>query len=323
MQQLHRAKKPHFTLTVQANEGQQIMLPVSEIALSVAFALLVFTDIFGNSLVCFIVLHKRFRLHRSSLDKLLVNLAVADMLLAVFVLPRYVLHETFTHPRGDFGDQMCRFVTGGNFIWIGGAASIFCLVVIAFERRQVVLHPYNVCRNPRENGCKLKALILTSWLFAFILNVPLFFVMKYDKDIDFCVEEWPGPSFPVGYGIVWFMAAGIVPITLMVILYTMVVYHLWIKNSNSLVIHRRRVLLARRRATKVAITVTVIYAVCWLPILFSYLLAFTASDHEYGSMIYRATVLLSCLNSSVNPFVYGLQSSRFRRYARQALLCRL
>ena len=296
------------------------MLPAAKVGLTAAFGLLVFADIFGNSLVCLIILHKRFRVRRSSLDNLLVNLAVADMLLAVSVLPRYVMYGTFTHPQGDQGDVMCRLVTGGNFIWIGGAASVFCLVAIAFERRQVVLLPYKVQKRPPRGG---KLLILASWLFAFLLNVPLFFIMKYDKEADFCVEAWSNPTYPVLYGILWFLVVGVVPITLMVILYAMVVYHLWVKDSKSLVTHRRGILLARRKATKAAITVTVIYGVCWLPILFSYLFAFTLADHEYGSLLYRATVLLSCLNSSLNPFVYCLQSCRFRQHVRQVLLCRL
>lgn len=291
----------------------------AEIALNTAFALLVFTDIFGNSMVCFIILHKRFRFHRSALDKLLVNLAAADMILALFVAPRYVFHEAFAHPSGQLGDYLCRFITGGSLIWLGGAASIFCLVAIAFERRQVVLYPYHGWS--RAAG-KLKAVIITSWFFAFVLNVPLFFVMKYNKDIDFCIEKWPNNTLPIVYGVLWFVAAGAIPVVLMVVLYTTVVYKLWIKRAGNRATRPRGILLVRKRATKLAITVTVIYAVCWLPILVLYILAFNDPQYEYGSTLYRATVLLSCLNSSVNPFVYGLQSRRFRQHFKQVILCR-
>lgn len=48
----------------------------------------------------------------------------------------------FTHPDGKTGALFCKLLTGGNFTWIGGAASVFTLVAIAFERYYAVMYPY-------------------------------------------------------------------------------------------------------------------------------------------------------------------------------------
>lgn len=296
------------------------MASVNDVTLLVTFSLLSLIDFVGNLLVCLIILQrKRFRFRRSTLDFLFLNLAVADMTVAVFSIPRYVLSHVFVHPLGSVGDYLCRFVTGGNLMWTGGAASVFTLVTIAFERRDVVARPYHVIR--QLSKAKLRALVLSSWTFACLLNLPLFFIMSYDSEDNFCIETWPDPLLPKLYGIIWFCVVGALPIFFMAVVYSKVVYQLWMRKSITLRINRRAILIPRK-ATKMAITLTVIYSICWLPNLILYILAFNLSDTVYGSPLYRWTVVLTCLNSTVNPFVYTLQSRRFRVSVKRALLCK-
>ena len=294
------------------------MASVNDVALSVAFLLLSITDFAGNVLVCLIILQrKRFKFRRSTLDYLFLNLALADITVAVFAIPRYVLNHAFAHPLGSVGDFLCRFVTGGNLMWTGGAASVFTLVAIAFERRHTS-RPYRI--RPKLSKSKLRVLVLSSWVFACLLNLPLFFIMSYDDQSNFCTENWSNSLFPKIYGIIWFSVVGAIPISIMAVLYSKVVYHLWVKRSIAR-LHRRAILIPRK-ATKMAITLTVIYSICWLPNLILYILAFNISDAVYGSPLYRWTVVLTCLNSTVNPFVYTLQSRRFRASVKRALFCK-
>ena len=73
---------------------------------------------------------------------LLLNLAVADMMVALFVAPRFILIHFFKHPDGLAGTWVCKLLTGGNLTWTGGACSVFTLVAIAFERYYAVMYPY-------------------------------------------------------------------------------------------------------------------------------------------------------------------------------------
>ena len=64
------------------------------------------------------------------------------MSVGIFLAPRYILNHTFTHPGGVTGNVLCRLLTGGYWGWFGASASVFCLVVLAFERYYAVVHPH-------------------------------------------------------------------------------------------------------------------------------------------------------------------------------------
>ena len=71
-----------------------------------------------------------------------MNLAVADMLVGLFFTPQYIFMNMFTHPDGVTGTVLCRLLTGSNVAWVGGATSVFTLVVIAVERYSAVTDPF-------------------------------------------------------------------------------------------------------------------------------------------------------------------------------------
>ena len=96
-----------------------------------------------------------------------MNLAVADMMIALFVTPRFILSQLFTHPDGMTGTFLCKLLTGGTLVWTGGASSVFTLIVIAFERYYAVMHPHRnkgkltysnvkVRQFPIDCQCKIK-----------------------------------------------------------------------------------------------------------------------------------------------------------------------
>ena len=71
-----------------------------------------------------------------------MNLAVADMTMGIFLAPQYIFIHTFTHPDGVTGNVLCKLLTSGTSGWVGACASVFSLVVIAFERYYAVVHPH-------------------------------------------------------------------------------------------------------------------------------------------------------------------------------------
>ena len=91
------------------------------------------------------------------MNVLLLNLAVADMMVGLFIAPRFILIHLFKHPDGVAGKVFCELLTGGNLAWFGGIASVFTLVVIAFERYYAVMYPYGNRGKLTYN--KLKVLI--------------------------------------------------------------------------------------------------------------------------------------------------------------------
>ena len=79
--------------------------------------------------------------HRTPINYLLVNLAVADMLYATFVTPDTFVELTSTHQGGMTGTVLCKLLTSGILAWIAGTSSVVTLVAIAAERYYAVIYP--------------------------------------------------------------------------------------------------------------------------------------------------------------------------------------
>ena len=81
-------------------------------------------------------------IHRTPINYLLVNLAIADALYATFATIQTFLKITaFTHPGGTIGTVLCKSVTGGGLTWIAANCTLITLVAIAAERYYAVIHP--------------------------------------------------------------------------------------------------------------------------------------------------------------------------------------
>ena len=79
--------------------------------------------------------------HRTPINYLLLNLAVADALFACFVTPQTFLRISPTHPGETTGTVVCKLVTGGYLVWTAAASSVVTLVAIAAERYFAVIYP--------------------------------------------------------------------------------------------------------------------------------------------------------------------------------------
>ena len=80
------------------------------VGLTSAFCVMVVTNLIGNSLVCLVVLRKKEM--QTPMNYLLMNLAIADMTVAIFVSPQFIFSRAFVHPEGIAGRWLCRFITG-------------------------------------------------------------------------------------------------------------------------------------------------------------------------------------------------------------------
>ncbi|XP_078346736.1 allatostatin-A receptor-like [Oculina patagonica] len=291
----------------------------ADLGLAAAFSVVVVINLLGNGLVCLVVF--RFRGMRAPINYLLVNLAVSDMMVALFIIPDYIVNWTFQHPSGDRGDYMCTFITGGNFVWVGMAASTFSLVVIAVERYIVVVHPLN--ESWRLTSRRLTAVLIAGWLYAIVFNLPLFFVVGHKEGVTHCVEDWSNKKLAELYTVVCFFVFGAIPMGAIAFLYVRVLCKLWKSGVRATLISEQARIRAVRKVTKMAVVMSIAYAVCRLPNLVLYMISqFEPKLYDYDSPSYIISVLLVALNSAMNPFIYTLQSTNFRQHIKVALCCR-
>ncbi|KAK2565095.1 QRFP-like peptide receptor [Acropora cervicornis] len=249
-----------------------------------------------------------------------MNLAVADMLVGLFFTPQYIFMHMFTHPGGLAGNVLCKLLTGSNVAWVGGAASVFTLVVIAIERYSAVMDPFG--NKGRLTKRRLKVIIPVSWLFGLVINVPGFVVKNFDEKAKFCIgrysEEWMGKT----YTLIWFLALAFFPV---VIMYFRVVYTLWFQRVEHSAFDCRLsafvycpfchqgVLRERKRVTLMVVTVSVIFAMCWMSGAITYLVALLTPVFGPGDAAYVTQSTVVMFNSAVNPIVYALVNQQFSR----------
>jgi len=284
---------------------------IGGLILSISSGVLVLIALVGNTLVILVVVSNRYM--HTPVNYLLVNLALADVLIGLAILPQYVLGYAFHHPEGVAGDWVCKFITGGNFIWVGGAASLFTLIAIAFERYFAIIHPYTALG--KITAGKLKILVVASWAFAALKDGTPFFIMKYDPVIDFCMESWPDITSARAFTAVIFVLDSMIPLSMMGYLYGRIVHCLWFSGTTPMrELSGFALLRARKKITKMILIVTLLYALFWTPVVVLHFISYYGIPNiSYGSVAYNTSVMFVCLNSSVNPFVYSFQNKRFRR----------
>lgn len=93
---------------------------------------------------------------------MLVNLALADIMVALFIAPQFILIHAFKHPGGMVGTMLCKVLTGGCFMWLGATTSAFTMAVIAFERYYAVLHPHSIKGKVTNSKLKVSTAVIES-----------------------------------------------------------------------------------------------------------------------------------------------------------------
>ncbi|XP_031573637.1 QRFP-like peptide receptor [Actinia tenebrosa] len=292
----------------------------AQVGVAVSLSILIAANVIGNILVILIILTNKSM--KSPMNYLLVNLAVADMMVGIFIAPKYVFISFFTHSEGVAGKILCTVLTGGLFAWVGAVASSFTLVSVACERYFAIVHPYSI--QLKLNMKRLKLIVIFCWPYALLLTFPSFFTLEFSKDLQLCMEQWSMQPLWVAttYSTLWLIFVGVIPISIMFVLYSRVIYSLWFK-QNQVQGTNLAVLKSRKRVTKMMVIVSVVYAASWLPILLVYHNSQFDNDTTLAAKIpFVASVVLSACNSAINPFVYTLQSERFRRLLMRLLRCR-
>lgn len=204
----------------------------------------------------------------------------------------------------------------------GGAASAFTLVAIAIERYYAVTKPHLQREiTPR----RLKMIIIGSWVYAIVFNIPLFFVINYKETgiNDFrCPEEWPNEAFHKVYTVGAFCVFGAIPLGVMAVYYPLTARALWKDRVHASAMSERAIVRQRKKATKMMAVVSILYAICWLPNLILYMMStYRPEWYVYFSDPYVVSVIMVCANSAMNPIVYSLHSSRFRGELKSIFWC--
>ena len=294
------------------------MTSTADIIFKLVFSVMLTVNVFGNSLVILVVV--RNRRMQTRMNYLLANLALADLLFALFFIPRRLLITEFHHPSGWVGDFLCKTFTHANLSWVASVAAVITLLFIAWERYHAIIHPHNSRR--RMTKARLRQLVIISWVSSVIFLLPETYVLHYNEEIGACA--WAFPDWlSKADSVMWLFAIGLFPLGAMGIMYGRVVRRLWFSSDQSTNVSQRALLQSRKRVTKTVLLITVVLGISWLPNLIYYFLESFLLINDTRTIVTNigsseklfrvVTYIFISINSTVNPVIYATQDSRFRR----------
>lgn len=295
------------------------MMPISvdiQVGLT-SFGVFVFAvSLVGNCLVIHIVRTRRHM--RGTTNILISNMSIADLMIT-FVFP-YLIKYYFAGARwfgGIMGTITCKLIHSMQMISI--FCSIYTLLVISVDRFLAVMLPMKKFFTTQVTKWSV-ALI---WIASIGFSIPLAISASVVniQGYHLCIELWNGVGLSShNYIIAFTTLTYAVPLVFISFAYGTSGYKLWGSTppgqQNSITRRNNRSIIeSRRNATKMLITVVVLFAVCWLPFQVRELIRAEAPNVSQAIPLNVDLVLpwFGFVNSALNPIIYIIFSATFRR----------
>ncbi|PAV74312.1 hypothetical protein WR25_23561 [Diploscapter pachys] len=155
------------------------------------YSILCFLSVYGNLLVILVILY--FKRLRTATNILIINLAIADLFIAIFCMPFSYWHTLiFDDQRWIFGPVMCHLLAFLQSLSV--FLSSWSLVVISFDRWMAIMFVLS----PTMKLTRKRALYLiaVTWIFSILMALPLSLVSEVyvenvgGVEVRLCGENW-------------------------------------------------------------------------------------------------------------------------------------
>ncbi|XP_078658827.1 neuropeptide FF receptor 2-like [Branchiostoma floridae x Branchiostoma belcheri] len=283
-----------------------------------AYALVFLLCVVGNVIVCGVVI-KTPRL-RTVTNYFILNLAVSDLLVAIFCMPFTLVEHILTDYQ--FGDVMCR--VNPMIQGISVAASVYTMTAIAYDRYKAIVFP----TEPRMSLTKMRYALAGIWISAVAVMVPQVFVLQVETfyptktvSVNACIETWPDIVYKKTYTFMLFSLVYVGPLAVISFFYCRIMCKLAMTPSSAVddPQHASQFAVSKKRVRvlKMLITVVVLFALCWLPLYTCWMLVdFARLSKQQMAVIHRYVYpvahWLGYSNSCANPIVYGFFNTNIR-----------
>ncbi|XP_077155950.1 G-protein coupled receptor 83 [Ranitomeya variabilis] len=292
--------------------GAESQNPTVKALLIVAYSFIIVFSLFGNVLVCHVVI-KNKRMH-SATSLFIVNLAVADILITLLNTP-FTLAR-FVNSTWMFGKGMCHVSRFAQYCSLH--VSALTLTAIAVDRHQVIMHPLK----PRISTVKGVACIAIIWIMATCFSLPhaiyqKLFTFEYSEENirSLCLPDFPEPSdlFWKYLDLATFILLYVLPLLIISVAYTTVAKKLWLRNAIGDVTTEQYFALRRKKkkTIKMLMLVVVLFAVCWFP-LNCYVVLLSSQIIRTNNAVYFAFHWFAMSSTCYNPFIYCWLNDNFR-----------
>ncbi|NXP23527.1 GPR83 protein, partial [Scytalopus superciliaris] len=291
--------------------------------LIVAYSFIIVFSLFGNVLVCHVVI-KTKRMH-SATSLFIVNLAVADIMITLLNTP-FTLAR-FVNSTWIFGKGMCHVSRFAQYCSLH--VSALTLTAIAVDRHQVIMHPLK----PRISTGKGVIYITVIWIMATCFSLPhaiyqKLFTFEYSEEVTrcLCLPDFPEPSdlFWKYLDLTTFVLLYVLPLLIISAAYMTVAKKLWLRNVIGDVTTEQYFVLRRKnkKTIKMLMLVVILFAVCWFP-LNCYVVLLSSQAIHTNNALYFAFHWFAMSSTCYNPFIYCWLNDSFRSELKALLnMCR-
>ena len=278
------------------------------------YVVIFFVGVIGNILVLLVV-YKTPSL-RSVTGYMIANLAIADLMVALFCLPATLIYmELKTWP---FGYAMCKIIPFVQAISVMG--SVGTLTVISVDRYRCIVNTFAA----RLSMSVLRYLVCLIWSVALVIALPLLGVNTLhtlSQTSIHCVEKWPKPKYRRIYSTVSFALTYAIPLAIMCLLYIKIAIALnkVVKDGGN-----REGFTNQKKKDKVLrmlLALVIAYASCFLPNHVIVLWSEYGEETRYWLLLQYYAILLVYLNSASNPVLYAFMGNRFKDGFKRLLCC--
>ncbi|XP_015593987.1 prolactin-releasing peptide receptor [Cephus cinctus] len=300
--------------------------PVVQIIFCIFYGNIFVLGVFGNVLVCFVVV--RNRQMQTVTNLFITNLALSDVLLCILAVPFTPLY-TFLG-RWVFGKTLCHLVPYAQAVSV--YISTLTLTSIAVDRFFVIIYPFQ--QRMKIEVCL--GIIVGIWLIALLVTLPYGLYMQVEEHLQreterkriFCEEHWPSESLRQIFSSLTSFLQFVVPFFVIAFCYICVSVRLnnrakskpGSKTSRREEADRER----KRRTNRMLIAMVTIFGISWLPLnIINVVNDFYSqiNDLPYYRLCFFMTHCLAMSSTCYNPFLYAWLNDNFRKEFKQVLPC--
>ncbi|XP_072099053.1 pinopsin-like [Mobula birostris] len=269
---------------------------------------------FVNGMV--ILVSIKYKKLRSPLNYILVNLAVANLMVTFFgstISFSNNLNGYFT-----LGETVCRFE--GFMVSLTGIVGLWSLAILAFERYIVICKPMGDFRFQQRHavwGC------LFTWLWSLVWTAPpLFGWCSYVPEglRTSCGPNWyTGGTNNNSYVAALFITCFVVPLSLIIFSYTslLVVLRAIAQQQKESQTTQR----AEREVTRMVIAMVMAFLICWLPYTCFAMVVAVNKDIVIQPTLASMPSYFSKTATIYNPIIYVFMNKQFRDCLLTTLCC--
>ncbi|XP_067664441.1 gonadotropin-releasing hormone receptor-like isoform X1 [Haliotis asinina] len=298
---------------------------------TIVFGAMFVMSLVGN--VATLIQMYRMRRRKSTINTLIVNLAIADLFVTFFCIAGEAVWAATV--QWYAGNVMCKFV---KYMQVFGLyLSTYITVAIGLDRCVAILDPM------RRNGAtvRVRVMILLAWMFSALFSVPqaIIFNVKrgpFVEDFYQCVTfgsyagEWQSQLYTVASLLLMF----VIPLVTIGTAYGLIFCTISRKSkeftesitstlSNEFSrgpVRSNLLRKAKRKSLRMSIVIVLAFVVCWSP----YYVLFICSTFFWEEFNPRTNLWLFFIgmtNSLLNPMIYGaFQLCKFLEKRRVAKL---